>query len=184
MSPDRPHESSSEARLRARLAAGSRDVDDYLDLADLLQDAARWDEALEIYEQGRGRAVEKLTKAKVTVRLSLLHQNRMDRKAGASLAREALALVRDEADALEVSLIRGCSQPVLAQAVWVDDPKVGAAAARLGVRWLERVIEEDNASRDAATAQYEMARLHNALNKPDRAGGDQPRCQGITDGER
>src|SRR5206468_10323689 len=80
-----------------------------------------------------------------------------------------LTFVRDEPDSVEVLLIRGCSQSVLAHALWVDDPEAGAEAARVAVRWLERVVQESHTSRDATTAYYEMARLHNALGNPDQA---------------
>lgn len=169
MTRNRPGELPGEVGLRARIAAGSRDVDDYLELADLLQGVSRWDEALRIYEQARGLGLQNVAKAKLTVRLGSLHQNRMDRKAAAAFAREALTLVRDEPDSVEVLLIRGCSQSVLAHALWVDDPEAGADGARIAVKWLERVIQEDNASRDAPTAYYEMARLHNALGNPGQA---------------
>ena len=169
MTRDRPGASPGEVGLRARIAGGSRDVDDYLELADVLQGASRWDEALAIYEQARGLDLQNLAKAKLTTRLGLLHQHRMDRKAAPAFAREALTLVRDEPDSVEVLLIRGCSQSVLAHALWVDDPEAGADEARVAVKWLERVIREDNTSRDATTACYEIARLHNALGNPDQA---------------
>jgi tetratricopeptide (TPR) repeat protein len=165
-------ESPSEPELRARIAAGSREATDYLELANLLANGSRFQEATSIYELGLRLDFPNVEKARFAWELGSILETRIGARADArSFAHRALSLLADECESPDVLLLRGLSQSLLAHAVWFEDAGAGAEAARAGVHWLERVIQ-DHALDDAVTAAYyELARLHNALGEPDKAIG-------------
>lgn len=171
MTQTKPDERPSEAELRARLAAGSKDADDYFQLADLLKGASRYEEAVQIYEQALTLEVSKIEKAKFAWALGELREAMGDSAGAARLARQALALLSDVPPSGDTLLLRGLSHSLLAHVIWFEDAAAGSEAARSGLQVLEQCMAEHGDSPDIATAYYEAARLHTALGNPGEAIG-------------
>jgi tetratricopeptide (TPR) repeat protein len=171
MTQTKPDDRPSEAELRARLAAGSKDADDYFHLADLLKGASRYEEAVQIYEQALTLEVSKIEKTKFAWALGELRGAMGDSTGAARLARQALSLLSDTPPDGDTLLLRGLSHSLLAHAVWFEDEVAGAEAARSGLQALEQFMVERGDSPDIAMAYYEAARLHTALGNPGEAIG-------------
>jgi tetratricopeptide (TPR) repeat protein len=159
-----------EADLRARIAAGSLEASDYLDLANLLKAASRFEEAAGIYHEALQRQLPNKQKARLVWELGELLDVAMNRSAEAvTLAREALNLLADESESLDTVLVRGLSHSLIARAVWFRDAEAGRIAARQAIPLLERVIREHDERDDVAMAFSDTAWAYNALGDPDKA---------------
>lgn len=165
----------SEAELRARVAAGSPEPKDYLELAALLKVTARHHEAASLYKQGLQLDLSKVDRARLAMELGSLLETGLGLRAEAcSFAEQALSLLDEEVESRDVLLLRGFSESVRAHAMWLANASAGEEAGRAAVHWLERVARDYSYDPAAAPAYYELARLYNALGQPQRAIG---RCQ-------
>jgi tetratricopeptide (TPR) repeat protein len=171
MTQTKPDERPSEAELRARLAAGSRDAEDYIELTNLLKEASRYEEAVQIYEQALTLEVSKIEKAKFAWALGEVHEAMGNSADAARLARQTVALLSDEPLSGDTLLFRGLSYSLLARAIWFEDEAAGAEAARSGLQALEQFMAEHGDSPETTMAYYEAARLHNTLSNPGEAIG-------------
>jgi len=72
-----------ESELRARIAAGSRDVADYLEHATFLRSASHFEEAVGIYQHGLRCDLPNADKARLAWELGDLFDKVMDRSAEA-----------------------------------------------------------------------------------------------------
>lgn len=170
MSETQPEEGPSEADLRARLATGSAGAGDYLDLANLMKSASRFEEAASIYEEGLRRQIPNKEKARLAWELGELLDVVLNRSADAvTLARDALSLLAAEPESLDTLLLRGLSYSLIARAVWFHDAEAGRTAAGQAIPLLERVIREHDEPDEVAMAFNDAAWAYNALGDPDRA---------------
>jgi len=159
----------TEPELRARIDASLAAVDDYIELAEVLKRASRFQEAADIYERGLQAAhLTKLERASLACELGAVTEMASlgPRSRSAALAEQALAYLPDEPESCDVVLIRGLSYSVLAHAVWFSDRAAGEEAAHAGIRWLEQAVRDCRADVENTAAYYELARLHNALKEP------------------
>ena len=162
----------SEPELRARIAGGSLDADDYLELAELLKDASRFHEAVQVYEQALSLGLEHVDKARVAWELGSLLETSMGQRASPRMmAHLALSLLSEQPESGNVLLLRGLSQSLLAHSVWFEDADAGIRTAHLGVESLQRVIRQYSDDPAMGVAHYELARLYNALGDPESAIG-------------
>ena len=69
-----PTEPRNERELRVRIAAGSRDVADYVELANLLKAVSRFQEAAGIYEQALRLDLPNIDKARFAWELGFVRQ--------------------------------------------------------------------------------------------------------------
>ncbi|HET6367995.1 MAG TPA: tetratricopeptide repeat protein, partial [Pseudomonadales bacterium] len=162
----------SEPELRAHIAGGSLDADDYLQLADLLKATSRFQEAGQVYQQALGLDLEHVEKARVAWELGSLLETSMGQRASARMmAHLALSLLSKQPESGDVLLLRGLSQSLLAHSVWFEDADAGIRTAHLGVESLQRVIRQYSADPAMGVAHYEVARLYNALGDPESAIG-------------
>lgn len=159
-----PAQPQREGELRARIAAGSRDVSDYLELASLLRAAARFQEAADIFQHGLQRDFPSGDKARLAWELGDLFDKVMDRSDDAvTLAKSALKLLAREPDSLDTLLLRGRSYALLAHATWFQDAGAGAHAARRAIQLLEPVVTEHSDLQDIGVALGDLAWAHTSL---------------------
>lgn len=133
----------TEEELRQWLARGSRDLDDYCDLADLLTASGRRDEALSVLETALDLPLAAIERARMCGELGWkIHDTVLDGVNRAlSLAHEAIALLAGQPDGPETLLFRGAARSLLAHCQWGSDDQTAREAARLAVADLERVIQ-------------------------------------------
>lgn len=177
MNQARSEEPLGEAALRARIAAGSEAVDDYLDLADLLRSDARDDEAIRVYEQALSLRLTKTQRAKVLNELGTpLCAEKGERDRARTLAREALDLVAQEPDSFDTLLVRGLSLFRIADLTWGEDPGEAERIGRLALQALEQAIHQGEDPEAMAVAYYTVAWLYSALGDQERAIHLAQRC--------
>ena len=162
----------SEPELRACIAGGSPNADDYLELAELVKATSRFQEAAQVYEQALSLDLEHVDKARVAWELGSLFETTLGQRASArTMAHLSLSLLSEQPESGDVLLLRGLSQSLLAHSVWLEDADAGIRSAHLGVESLQRVIRQYSDDPAMRVAHYELARLHNALGNPESAVG-------------
>ncbi len=170
MNETQSEEYPREADLRARIAAGSPEAADYLELGNLLKSVSRFDEAAGIYHEALRRQLPNKEKARLAWELGELLDGVMNRSVEAvMLAREALGLLAGEPESLDTRLLRGLSYSLIARAVWFHDAEAGRIAARQAIPLLERVIREHDEPDDVAMAFNDAAWAYSALGDPNTA---------------
>lgn len=170
MNETEPEERPREADLRARVAAGSPEAADYLELGNLLKSASRFEEAAGIYHEALRLHLPSKEKARLAWELGELLDGVMNRgQEAVTLAREALSLLAAEPESLDTLLLRGLSYSLIARAVWFRDADAGRNAARQAIPLLERVIREHEEPDDVAMALNDAAWAYSALGDPNRA---------------
>jgi len=92
-----------EAALRARIEAGSEDLDDYLALLDLLQPDGRDEEAIRVCERALNLRLTKLQRATVLTKLGALLDAARGERERARTAISPWALSRTRAPAIRRS---------------------------------------------------------------------------------
>jgi tetratricopeptide (TPR) repeat protein len=159
----------TEQALRGRLGTGYVTVDDYLELAGLLTRGSRFQDAVEIYQDGlRQLKFTNAERARLAYQLGALLEGAAvgTRAEAACYAKMALSYLTNAPDSFDVSLIRGLTYSVLAHGVWFVDRGAGEDAARLGIRWLQQVVQQYGTAANGTPAYYELARLYSALRQP------------------
>jgi tetratricopeptide (TPR) repeat protein len=154
----------SEAELRRAIAAGSRDVDDYLGLANLLKSEARNVEARETYQAALRLGLPAKSAARVGWELGEVLQAIGGRRVElVTLASRNLAVLENErSEDSEVTLLRGLNLSLLAQARWGADEELGRDALTEAISFLGRFLSQRPDDEDAPIAQYELARCYRA----------------------
>jgi tetratricopeptide (TPR) repeat protein len=159
-----------EAELRARIATGSRDVSDYMELANLLRAASRFEEAADIFQHGLQRDFSNGDKARLAWELGDLFDKVMNRSAEAvTLAASAVNLLDQERESPDTLLLRGRSYALLAHAVWFQDSEAGADAASRAIELLEPIVTEHSDLQDIGVALGDLAWAHTTLGDLARA---------------
>ena len=96
-----------ESTLRQRISRGSRDPEDYVDLAHLLADLSLYDESIELYKTAIHLASTNIHRAKISADLGWVLFEAGQLSSGEESAEKALSLVADEASGSERLLIEG-----------------------------------------------------------------------------
>ena len=172
---------ADEAELGRRIAAGSRHLDDYTELASLLAEGERTREATEILERTLEFPLSNLERANVSTRLGwILHDRTRQLDRALALSREALALLPAEGDAPGTLLLRGMAHSLLGHCLWSSghDQEAAADAWRTALEVFERLIALSPEFEDIEQVWLETARLHNAL---DNGDGAVPLCRRYLD---
>jgi len=170
-----------EAELGRRIAAGSRHLDDYTELASLLAEGERTREAIEILERTLEFPLSNLERANVSTRLGwILHDRTRQLDRALALSREALALLQGDGDAPGTLLLRGMAHSLLGHCLWSSGHAQEAAADawRTALEVFERLIALSPEFEDIEQVWLETAQLHNALNDGD---GAVPLCRRYLD---
>ena len=132
---------SSERILRDRIATASKNLDDYLALANLLHDAHKFEEAVSTL---RGALLLPLTEASRAATLTLLgwyvYDATGDRKEPVSLGLMAVALT-EGLESIEAVLAKAKALSLIADCTWIADPSRSTDAATLALPLFARVIE-------------------------------------------
>jgi tetratricopeptide (TPR) repeat protein len=163
-------ERHSEAALRARIMAGSQNVDDYLSLSDILKSAGRDEEAILVYEQALRLHLTRIEQATVLTQLgALLDGARDQRDEARTLARKALELIEGEPETPQTLLLRGLSLSRIANVTWPEDASEAERIGRLALQVLERVIETGGQDESMAVAYFDAAALYSFLGDQERA---------------
>ncbi len=158
----------SAEELRHKIAAGSTNQKDHRDLAYHLFAIGQYKEAILFYQQALDLSLQDIQKADLSVDLAgVLYE--VNRRAEAqTLAENAIALLSNQDESVEVLLSRGAAYSLLAYGYSFTDSNASANTARLGLDTLERVIAESSDSEKAASAYYFSARIHNLLGSTER----------------
>jgi tetratricopeptide (TPR) repeat protein len=163
---DRP----SESELRRRIAAGSRDAHDYLELAELLKATLRFREAMELYQGAIALDFPKIARARFAWELgSLLHGVQRRGPEGVAKAEEALAFLADEPASRDTLLLRGLSHALIVRTAGMQDSAVTQHHVELAVRELERVLAEYGVSEDTGIANLELAWIYTSMGQAEEA---------------
>jgi len=175
MNESEPEESLGEPELRARIAAGSEDPEDYLELAELLKFAPRFREAMELYEHALSLNLSNIASARFAWELGDLLCIVQGRNTEAmALAQRALSLLADESASRDVVLLRGLNHGLVARALIESDEERARAEASRAVECLERVLAEHGVSDATAVAYLVLAWVYGFLGEPDKVIA---RCQ-------
>lgn len=169
MNQGKSEESLGEPELRARIAAGSRDPEDYLELADLLKSGLGFREAMELYERSLNLNLSTIANARFAWELgNLLCVVEGRNTEATALAQRALSLLADESASRDVLLLRGLNHGLIARAVVESDDERARAEASRAVECLERVLAEYGVSEATAVAYLVLAWVYGFLGEPDK----------------
>ena len=155
-----------ELELRRRIADGSQDADDYLDLADLLFSGSRDEEAIFTCKQALNLPLTPFQEAKVSVALGWIYFELVRQTEAIAQAESAIGLLAQEVDNVEVVACRGRSQSLLALSLWwgqENEDTRTKEAARVAIEYYEQVIERAPDFAEKGEVHYEVARLYNLL---------------------
>jgi Tetratricopeptide repeat len=159
----------TESQLRAPIAAGSRDIGDYLQLATHLKDPSRFQEAAEIYEQGLRLNLDHIDQARLAWELGDL-LDKVGRSAEAvGVVENAIRLLRDEPDSIDILTLRARSYTLLAHALWRERPEAALNAPRQAAELLDNLIALHPDTDDIGVLLEDAAWVHASLGNVDRA---------------
>ena len=124
----------NEEQLRRRIANGSRDPEDFGQLAGLLTDAGETETAIALLEQGLALASVALVRARLVAQLAwLLYERTTDVERARVLADEGLRSLTEAPDTPDALFARGMLQSLLAHERFTVDPRSGTDMARVAV---------------------------------------------------
>ena len=172
---DYPDE-QNEKELRIKIAAGSRDPDDYRNLTDFLFPSGGYDEAIALYQRALVFPLTTFKKAQLLMELGWIYYNSGQQAKFTPLAREALSLLSTEPKNAEVLYCLGASQALLALNEFPKDQNTSTEAARLALDWLEKAVADNSDFRDKPHAYIEAALMHSMLGNMDKAIALCERC--------
>ena len=159
-------DAAKEQELREKIRAGSQELDDYLDLADLLRAGGRTHEVVPQYREALNLPLTNLQRAEVSTELGwVLYDPLCEEAEARTLAENAIHLLAEEPESPEVLFARASSHGLLAHSVWRTDESTGAEAARQALASYDRGIAESSSTEQIAQAYYDSARLQNLLGK-------------------
>ena len=160
---------ASEEELHGRIATGSRDVDDFRQLASLLTDAGETRAAIDLLEQGLALASAALDRANLVAQLAwLLYERTTKLERARVLANDGLRHLTGELETPDVLFARGVLQSLLAHERFTVDPRSGTEMARVAVATFERLFSEAP-DWDDEEAWLEAARLYCFVGDGERA---------------
>jgi tetratricopeptide (TPR) repeat protein len=148
-----------ETILRHNISIGSHDPDDYVDLAHLVADALRYDEAIDLYETALSLVSTAIERAKVSADLGWVLLEADQPLRAKEFAEQAVLIVTNEQTAPQVLFIKGSSQALLAQCAWSKNPDQAAEFARLALDSLRQLMQEDPAFDGLAVVYCLAARV-------------------------
>jgi tetratricopeptide (TPR) repeat protein len=178
------HAANNEAILRQRISTGSRDSQDYVNLAHLLADASRYDEAVELYKTAITLAPTNFDRAKMFADLGWALFEAGQPLGAGEAAEKALVLIANEPAIAQLLLIRGSSQVLIAHCVWSEDPDKAARYARLAADSLRKLVTEDSGSKIVAVACGLAARAYLLLEDTENAALVTEKCLKLCLSER
>jgi tetratricopeptide (TPR) repeat protein len=172
----------SEEELRARIAGGSRELDDHEELARVLFDTGRFEEALAVLRRALELDLAARDRARVSMELGwgLYEEGSEGVGQALLLARQAAALLEGETTTAEVRSLQGTLQCLLAHCLWWSDERSARDAARLAVTALEAAIEEAPDAEWARWARHDAGRVYVLLSEGQKAI---PHLQAFLDGD-
>jgi tetratricopeptide (TPR) repeat protein len=163
---------------------GSRDADDYVDLAHLAADASRFDEAIKLYETALTLVSTGIERAKISADLGwVLFEADQPLKAQ-ELAEQAILLCTNEPTEPQVLFIKGSSQALVAHCAWPKNPDQGAESARLALDSLRQLMLDDPGFDGLAVVYFLGARLQLLLGNGKDAIDLSEKCLGSTLNDR
>lgn len=161
MKDSSPPNSDNEEELRQKIATGSQYPSDYIELASLIFEAGRYDEALALIQQGAGLPLANLPKAQIYSHLGWLFYYVGKLEQALTQAQKTRELLSTEPEDVEVLFLQGMTESLLAESL--PDAEASKNAARSGLRWLKRLISEAPNFEDITFAYLHAARLSNVL---------------------
>lgn len=163
-------EHRSVAELRDAIQAGSRDAEDFLQLANLLKSDGRHRESAEIYEAALRLPLEPAEAARLGWEFGELLEflgGQSDRIA--EIAAQSVAKLDNDATDRETRLLLGLNYSLLARARWMEGERLDRNALSRATSLLKQVVVGGIDDDSLALAEYELARCYLALADPDRA---------------
>jgi tetratricopeptide (TPR) repeat protein len=151
----------NEQELRARIRAGSRALEDYRALADILLDfPGRENEGLAVLEQAIELPLPDIQRASILAEMGwfLYELGRMER--AINMAQRALTHVAQQAETPEILMVRGLSHATLAQSQHFTDRAASDQAAQLALEALEQFLGEHPTSEDFTGACLHAAGVY------------------------
>ncbi len=158
----------SAEELRRKIAAGSTNQKEYRDLAYHLFAIGQYKEAILFYQQALDLPLQDIQKANLSMDLAAVLHEVSRRDEAQTLAENAIALLSNQGESVEVLLSRGAAYSLLAHFHSFTDSHASTNAARQGLDTLERVIAESSESEKTASAYYFAARIHNLLGSTEK----------------
>jgi tetratricopeptide (TPR) repeat protein len=159
----------NKSDLQQRIANGSHEMEDYLDLADLFVHEGKHQDAIKLMETALNLPLPNIQKARAAVELGWLIYDVDKPPKALQLADRSLELLRNESECWEVIFIRGLSLSLIAHCVWLSDNQAATEAASTGLKLLERLIADAPELDRIAVVQYEAARICNLLGLTERS---------------
>lgn len=155
--------------LQARIAAGSQNHDDYFCLADLLVDIGHFDEAESCYQRALEFSRTNLQKARTSMELGWLFYETRRESEALPLAQNAIQLLLEEPDHVNVSACRGASRSLLAHCLWLTDENAAIHRARSSLEELSKIIAESPEFERISEVYYDAARVQILLRNTQEA---------------
>jgi tetratricopeptide (TPR) repeat protein len=161
----------SEEELRARIAGGSREPDDYEELARVLGATGRFEESLAVLRSALELELAAQDRARISMELGWGLYEEGPRRQGEALllARQAAALLEGQATSAEMRSLQGTVQCLLAYCLWWSDERSAQEAGRLAVEALEAALEETPDAEWAGWARYDTGRAYTLLSEGQKA---------------
>lgn len=150
----------NEQELRAKILAGSQEIEDYRALGLILWDAGREEEGLAVLEQGLTLPLPDLARAIICAELASLLYDLGRPERAIRMARTALSLIAGEPDSPDILMIRGLSYATLAQSQYFTDRAASDQAAQLALEALEQFLSEHPTSEDFTGACLHAAGVY------------------------
>uniref|UniRef100_Q024R1 Tetratricopeptide domain protein n=1 Tax=Solibacter usitatus (strain Ellin6076) TaxID=234267 RepID=Q024R1_SOLUE len=130
----------NEKQLREKVSNGSEKVDDYLELASLLFETHRFEEAIETLRLGLSIGFGSVSRATLLIALGwYLNAVSGDRDAPQALGEEAIALV-EGLDACEGLITKARAKGLVAVCAWVDNPGRAEGIATSALALFDRAL--------------------------------------------
>jgi tetratricopeptide (TPR) repeat protein len=177
---------ADKSQLQEKIAAGSQELEDYLDLADLLVREDRYDEAVKLLESALNLSVSNIHKARGATELAWLIYNIDEPSKALPFTDRSLQFLSNEPESCEVNFLKGLNLSLIAQCLWLNDNQAANEAAITGLTLFERIIAQTPDFDRITVVQLEAARVCNLLGKTERSIHLCAKCleQSLTDEHR
>jgi len=125
----------SKSELQQKIAAGSQELADYSDLADLLVREDKYTDAVKLLESAVNLSVPNVQKARAALELGWLIYDVDEPPKALPLADRSIELLSDEPESWEAIFLKGLSLSLIAHCMWLSDNPAATEAASTGLSY-------------------------------------------------
>jgi tetratricopeptide (TPR) repeat protein len=161
----------NENDFRTRIAAGTRNLQDYREFGRILFSSGRHNETVSLYQHALTLPFTKSQKAQLLMELGWYQYELGELTHAESAARGAISQLTNEPETADVLFLQGMTESLLAHSTWQKDTAAAEKIARSALNWLQRLIAENPNFEEIDLAYLSAARIETLLGNGRNAVG-------------